>query len=77
MHLCVAGKVKRWNLGVRTSGPGAFGIAPNSYFTDNTNNAEETDLLREEHKHCFVWKRAPGPFKVWQNSDNGQSLKHL
>ena len=57
-------KTKRWNLGIKTNPSLAFGISPSSYFTDGKDNAEENDMWKQEHKHCFVWQRKPGPFKV-------------
>ena len=59
----IVAKTKRWNLGIRTNPSKAFGLSPNSYFTDGVNNEEENDLWRQEHKHCFVWQQN-GPFKV-------------
>ena len=57
-------KTKRWNLGIKTNPSLAFGISPSSYFTDGKDNAEENDMWKQEHKHCFVWQRKPGPFMV-------------
>ena len=57
-------KTKRWNLGIKTNPSLAFGISPSSYFTDGIDNTEENDMWKQEHKHCFVWQRKPGPFKV-------------
>lgn len=51
----------KFRLGFRSDGD--FGIS-NTYFTDGTDDQEEFDLWKEEHKHCFVWKRRPEEFKV-------------
>ena len=51
----------RFRLGVTRQGE--FGIRA-TYFTDGINDEEELGLFREEHKHCFVWKRREAPFKV-------------
>lgn len=55
---------KAWNLGIKTNPALAFGVSPNSYFTDGTNNKEENDLWKQKHMHCFVWEKKPGTFKV-------------
>ena len=51
----------RFRLGFRYWGE--FGIS-RTYFSDGTDDEEVFDLWREEHKHCFVWRRRPDEFKV-------------
>jgi len=62
---------KKWNLGIRTNPSLSFGLAPNSYFTDGTDNEVENSLWKEEHKHCFVWEEG-GDFKWFVDNDPAQ-----